>query len=331
MENSNLPSPHNNYFHFALSHLPNARRLIESQLPAEVLQLLNLDSLKIVPGTFVAADLRDRHSDLLLSVELARGAADTKRSDASALVYVLLEHKSEPDPLTVLQLLAYVVRIWEKLIRDGSPLRPIVPLVVYHGEGRWTVAKQISELMSAPAALAKYQVQFGFPLLDLSQLSDEQIPGDQLLQSTLGLLKYSRSAQLPGKLRQILELLGDSLGNQSVEIWIRAIGVYVMAVNKQIESGELSEIVQSVFPTQIEPGSLADRLLSQGREQGMEKGMEKGMEQGMEKGMIAGKVQTLQELLGESVSGSEELKTRSLDELKKMVLDLQDRLRSRDA
>ena len=165
-------------------------------------------------------------------------------------------------------------------------------------------------------------MQFGFPLLDLSQLSDEQIPGDQLLQSALGLLKYSRSSQLPDKLRSILQLLSSSLGDQPVEVWIRAIGVYVMAVNKQIESGELHKIVQSVFPTQIEPGSLADRPLNQGREE--------GIEQGIEQGLLAGKIQTLQELLCEPISGKDDLKTRTLEELTELSQELQSRLRQRD-
>jgi len=351
----NLPSPHNNYFHFALSHLPNARSLIESQMPPAVLRELKLDTLEIVPGSFVASDLRDRHTDLLLSVELANPLKTTKRKAVQrALIYTLLEHKSEPEPLTVLQLLAYLVRIWEKLIRDGLPLCPIIPLVVYHGESRWTVARQMSELIPAPPALAEYQVQFGFPLLDLSQLSDDEIPGEQLLQSALALLKYSRSSQLPKKLQRILQLLGSSLGNQPIEVWIHAIGVYVMAVNKQIGSEELSRIVQSVFPTQIEPGSLADRLLKQGREEGLEKGLEqgleqglergmeqgmekgmeqgleRGMEQGVEKGLLLGKIQTLQELLSEPITESDALKTRPLEELAKLVQSLQSRLRSRD-
>ncbi len=71
MDQSNLPSPHNNYFHFALSHLPNARELIISQLPSEALNVLRLETLQLIPGTFVASDLRDRHADLLFSVELA--------------------------------------------------------------------------------------------------------------------------------------------------------------------------------------------------------------------------------------------------------------------
>ena len=43
-----------------------------------------------------------------------------------------------------------------------------------------------------------------------------------------------------------------------------------MAVNKVLESKDLENIVDSVFPTQFEPGSIADRLLSKGREQGIE-------------------------------------------------------------
>ena len=95
-----------------------------------------------------------------------------------------------------------------------------------------------------------------------------------------------------------------------------------MAVNKQIGSEELSKIVQSVFPTQIEPGSLADRLLNQGREE--------GIEQGIEQGLLAGKIQTLQELLCEPISGKDDLKTRTLEELTELSQELQSRLRQRD-
>lgn len=100
-----------------------------------------------------------------------------------------------------------------------------------------------------------------------------------------------------------------------------------MAVNKQIGSEELSKIVQSVFPTQIEPGSLADRLLNEGEERGLNKGLARGME----KGLLGGKIQTLQELLGEPISQSDDLQNRTVEELSKFVQELQSRLRKRDA
>jgi hypothetical protein len=38
-----LPTPHNNFFHFALSQIPNARSLIETQLTSRALAELDLD------------------------------------------------------------------------------------------------------------------------------------------------------------------------------------------------------------------------------------------------------------------------------------------------
>jgi hypothetical protein len=79
------------------------------------------------------------------------------------------------------------------------------------------------------------------------------------------------------------------------------------------------QTLASVFPTQFEPGSLADRLLIQGREEGRQEGI------------LAGKIQVLQELLGEPVLSDQELVSLGLSALSSLVTQLQDRLRSRDA
>jgi predicted transposase/invertase (TIGR01784 family) len=207
------PTPHNNFFHFALSHLPTARSLIETQLDARALKELNLATLRLETGSFVDTDLREKFSDLLFSVELVDSSGNGARK---ACIYFLFEHKSQTDPLTVFQLLSYIVRIWEKRLREGLELCPLVPLVVYHGESGWTAARSLAELIETPDALAEYQVNFRFPLLDLSQLADDEIGGEPILRSTLGLLKYSRSVQLRDRLRAILEGLALALVRQQI-------------------------------------------------------------------------------------------------------------------
>lgn len=324
-----LPTPHNNFFQFALSHLPNARSLIETQLSAAALSELNLDTLQLETGSFIDADLREKFSDLLVSVQLAGSITETTVENAGdrALVYFLFEHKSQSDPLTVLQLLSYIVRIWEKRLRDGLPLCPIVPLVVYHGETGWTAARSISELVPSPKGLADYQLNFQIPLLDLSQLSDEDIAGGPILRSTLRLLKYSRSKYLVSKLGDILELIVRSLPASRLPDWIQAIGVYVMSVNKNIDSQQYKQTLKSVFPTQFEPGSLADRLLIQGREEGREEGQQIGLE----RGKLTGKIQMVQELLGDTPTTDAELEACGLDTLTTQLAVLQQRLRDRQA
>ena len=309
-----LPTPHNNFFHFALSQLPNARSLIETQLSAAALAELNLDTLRLEDGSFIGPDLREKFSDLLLSVRLA-GKPPTENGN-QALVYFLFEHKSQTDPLTVLQLLSYIVRIWEKRQREGLFLCPIVPLVVYHGETDWTAARSLADLIPSSSGLAEYQVVFRPPLaLDLSQLADEDIAGAPVLRNTLRLLKYSRSKHLVEKLGDILHLIAKSLPAGILPDWVQAIGIYVMTVNKNIDSEQYKSTLASILPTQFEPGSLADRLLTQGREEGE----------------LIGKILLMQELLGDSLSTRRELLIQSSDSLTTQLAELQQRLRDRQA
>ena len=324
-----LPTPHNNFFHFALSHLPNARGLIEMQLSPQALATLKLETLRLCTGSFVDADLREKFSDLLFSVELADPAGSDRHDEA--LVYFLFEHKSQSDPLTVLQLLSYIVRIWEQRVRDGLPVCPVIPLLVYHGESGWRAAKSLSELVTAPSELADYQVHFRPPLLDLSQLADEEIQGDPVLRNTLRLLKYSRSKHLVSKLSEILQLISRSLPQGILDNWIQAIGVYVMTVNKNIDQEQYKQTLASILPTQFEPGSLADRLLIQGREEGERMGLEKGERMGLEKGELVGKVRMLQELLGDVLTPAADLADLEAPVLTSRLVELQQRLRDRQS
>lgn len=308
-----LPTPHNNFFHFAISQLPNARSLIETQLAPQAIAELDLDSLQLQPGSFIDSDLREKFSDLIFTVRLA----SDKEQRGDAVVYFLFEHKSQTDPLTAFQLLSYLVRIWEKRLREGLPLCPIVPLVVYHGESGWSAARRLGELIRYPEGLAEYQIEFVFRLLDLSQLSDSEITGEPVLQSTLRLLKYSRGRQLVEKLVDILTTLARALPNSSLPEWIEAVGVYLMSVNRDIDAEQYKQTLASVFPVQFEPGSLADRLLTRGREEGREEGE------------LIGRILLLQELLGDIPSTRSDLLMLGVDSLTTMLADLQQRLRDR--
>lgn len=97
-----------------------------------------------------------------------------------------------------------------------------------------------------------------------------------------------------------------------------------MAVNREIGHEELSHIVQSVFPTQIEPGSIADRLLKQGRGEGREEGREEGIVQGE----LIGKVRLLCEMLGQPIPTRDELSLKPNEELEQLISQLQSQRRN---
>jgi flagellar biosynthesis/type III secretory pathway protein FliH len=72
-----------------------------------------------------------------------------------------------------------------------------------------------------------------------------------------------------------------------------------------------------------------DKLFT-AREEGWHEGRQEGRQEGLEKGKIAGRVQTLQELLGDTVMGDQELEALDLPKLISLAEQLQQRLRNRD-
>lgn len=96
-----------------------------------------------------------------------------------------------------------------------------------------------------------------------------------------------------------------------------------------MDESEYKQTLKDIFPTQFEPGSLADRLLLRGRAEGREEGLAEGMEAGLERGTIAGKIQLLQELLGEEVTTTDQFRDLDGIALQKLLVELQQRLRNR--
>ena len=84
-----------------------------------------------------------------------------------------------------------------------------------------------------------------------------------------------------------------------------------MSVNKSITQEEFAETVRSVWPVQIESGSLADKLLKKGRDEGIIIGEARGEARGI--------IKTLQSVLGIAMDENEALREKSLEELNAMV------------
>jgi len=122
---------HDEFFKYTLGRAETARDFLSHYLPVEAAAQLDLATLELAPGSFVDARLRAHFSDLLYKVKL--------RDGRDAHVYMLFEHKSYPEPQIAFQLLKYMVRIWERAVRDKRVLAPIVPVVVYHGSERWRI------------------------------------------------------------------------------------------------------------------------------------------------------------------------------------------------
>ena len=89
----------------------NVRDLL-ALLELEWLTLIDFDRMKLVQTTFVQRDYRHIESDVVLIAPLRRMARGRR-----LMIYMLIEHQSEPDPWMLLRVLEYVVQIYKYQMR----------------------------------------------------------------------------------------------------------------------------------------------------------------------------------------------------------------------
>jgi hypothetical protein len=126
----------------------HAASQLQAVLPPALTARLDLDQLAVVNGSFIDTELTWRHCDVLLR---------TRLDGRDALIYVILEHQSTPDPLMAWRMLRYLVRIWERHLSDhpnATRLPVILPLVVYQGRRAWSGPLELHDLLDVDADIA---------------------------------------------------------------------------------------------------------------------------------------------------------------------------------
>jgi predicted transposase/invertase (TIGR01784 family) len=141
---------------------------------------------------FVSSRFGISFSDVLYSARLTDGSM--------ARLMFLYEHKSYVPGLPIhLQLLDYLLQIWEDDIKNERPFSIIIPIVVYHGKQRW-VQKPFSDYFpNMPAAWRHFIPDFQYHLTDLNAVSPQFIqdkPESEFLRNLFLTLKFARSEQL---------------------------------------------------------------------------------------------------------------------------------------
>jgi len=76
---------------------------------ADIVKQIDLRRLKLIQTTFVERDYRHVESDVVLLAPLRRRKGE--RTARVLMIYILIEHQSEPDRLMPLRSVDYVVQI----------------------------------------------------------------------------------------------------------------------------------------------------------------------------------------------------------------------------
>ena len=252
---------------------------------------LDLASLERVSGHYVSDDLRAREDDLVWRVRWGEGWC---------YVYLLLEFQSTVDRFMAVRLLTYLGLLYQDLLKAGElapdgRLPPVLPLVLYNGERRWTAPVEMAELITpVPGGLEAYRPDFRYLLLDEGAFREAELP-ERNLAAAVFRLEHSRK---PEDLQAILHRLVEWLQTPAQRSLRRAFSVWLGRVilpgrfgdTEFPPTNDLREM-ESMLSERVKEWQ--EQWKQQGLQEGLEEGREKGLEQGLEQGRTQGEAALL--------------------------------------
>ncbi len=259
--------PHDHFFRESFRKREIIENFLQEYLPPVLLNEIDLDTLQLEEGSYIDEELRIHQTDMLYRVQTIR--------NQRLWLYLLFDHKSAPDRWVILQLLRYMVRIWEenKPTRKTDYLPPILPLVLYHGEQNWQLATDMHALFGTlPAPLQPYTPQFNYQLHNFSYRSDVEIKGKIWLQVCLMTLRSIFDPRLRQQLPQLVDLVFRLSEQETGLEYIYTILYYLSVATERVDKETMTQLL-------LAQGEQGARQMATLAQQWIEEGIEQGIEQ----------------------------------------------------
>jgi len=296
---SSISNPHDKFFKEVFQDKENVIDFIRGVFPEQIKNKLNFNTILIDNTSYVDEELSEIFSDIVYTCEY-----DKK---VSIRISILFEHKSYFDKYHKIQILKYMVRIWESARKNRNELSPVIPVIVYHGSEVWHIRPLSECFVNTDNYLKFFIPDFDYILSDFSMYTDDEIKNSLFsrvsLETAILLMKNIHDEDsLRKNLQDYLAISSLYFLEEKGLIFMRSLIHYLYG------AGDLSanEVIGTITAITSEGGttamSTATRLMEMGELKGIEKGREEGLEQGIEKGIEAERIRTIKKMLMKGLS-----------------------------
>jgi hypothetical protein len=282
-----------------LEHPANLRESLR-MLPGRWSERIDFDRMELVKTTFVRRDYRHVESDLVLMAPLldSRG----RRTRKKLMIYVLIEHQSEPDRLMPLRMLDYTVQIFNYQVRQWTrkhsstakiQLQPVLPVLFYTGTRRWASPGVLADLIVGGEQFSDITPVLKPLYLNLPEISTktlEQAGGYFGHVLRLVQQRKARPRQFDRLLAGVVRHLETMPDDQRL-LWLDLLSYIHAMIYHERQPAEQESLVQTVEKSvgtdqhrkEIFDMSqtIAEKLIEQGREKGREEGREEALRQSL--------------------------------------------------
>ncbi len=277
-----VDASHDALFRYTFSKPEYAAVELRAVLPRELLEQIDLSTLKPEPELTVGKDLSVRHCDILYTATI---------QGEPGYICLLLEHQSTVDRLMPFRILEYVVRLLSKhleLVEQKLPLPVVIPVVVHHSDAGWTASTEVAELFSPSIAedadLARHIPSLSFFLDDISQASDEALKAraeaevEQVVPLVFWALRDARDRErLLAGVAAYAHLMAAVQRSPSGKDALIAVFRYLSRAKAELSREQLETIIAEALP---QPRETLMTLAEQWEQEGLKKGLQQGLQQG---------------------------------------------------
>ena len=278
-------------------------QFLRNYMDMPILRNIKAEDIEDVTERYIPMFTEERNSDTVKRIKI---------SEKYTLFFVsLIEHKTKVDYNVSMQLLRYMVYIWEDYEREmerqhkgisrtkGFRYPPILPIVYYEGTGKWTAARDLQDRILFDKAFEPFTPNFFYKLIELNSYS----LGDLVEKNDeLSLVMLINRLQSSTEFRE-LNLPEDYIKNLSEHSTDELLDIIARVTSSMLRHLNLPEDEVAEFTGQVKERKMAElfenfkdvdipaarrKAMKEGRAEGLKQGLAQGLEQGLEQGIAEG-------------------------------------------
>ncbi|PCK08342.1 MAG: hypothetical protein COA42_09510, partial [Alteromonadaceae bacterium] len=209
-------------------------------------------------------------------------------------IVLLIEHQSTPDKLMAFRVHLYLFSMLAKKQRLNklTQLPPIYALVFYHGKQTpYPYSLKLEDCFDDPLGIMHNVLTKPVPLIDVNQLSEEQLWQQRWVSPMAAALRFSRGYNLPDGIDVgdvLIRILKDMDNAETADDELAQVKDLIHSLLSYMFNGDNIELgdnfeekVQGLHaPLRGELMTYAEKLIARGEEAGLEKGEQAGLVKG---------------------------------------------------
>lgn len=187
---NNFVNIHDKLFNKTFSDPENIKTFLQIALPGTLSKRVDFSRITIDLASFVPSDWHNLFADMTALTFIS----SPTHTPLPTEIYILFTHQPIAQNKIFLQFSSFMSRKWQEDVKENSPLRLIIPLILYLGEKKWDHTGTFNDLFQLPPELNQFlpgtqYIFFDAALWDLTNENNRQLKDNIFQMSALLLLR----------------------------------------------------------------------------------------------------------------------------------------------